>query len=64
LLPFLGGSGMARPHPGLLPLGEGTAGGALGVPDELAGMASQTRSNQIKPVEELVSECHVNRGKN
>jgi hypothetical protein len=30
------------------PLGEGTAGAALGVPKELAGKAGQTESNQAR----------------
>jgi hypothetical protein len=40
----------ARPHPDLLALGEGKAGGALGLADVLAGTAvrlSQTRSNPL-----------------
>ena len=41
---------LARPHPDLLPRGEGTAGAALGVLDELPGPASQARSKPVKPL--------------
>jgi hypothetical protein len=39
----------ARPHPGLLPLGEGKARVMLGVPDEFSGTAGQARSGPVKP---------------
>jgi hypothetical protein len=38
-----------RPHPYLLPLGEGIARAALGVTDELAETASQGQSKPVKP---------------
>ncbi len=43
---------VARPHPDLLPVGEGTAGAAVGVAGEVAGTASQTQSSPIKPRKE------------